>query len=92
MARFKKKPVVIDAFQWTGGPNQTEDPIWAIEAIRNGSMRIVNPGTSRVALMIETLEGPIRASQDDWIIRGIKGELYPCKPDIFEITYERVEN
>ena len=90
MARFRKKPVVIDAFQWTGGPDQIEDPVWAIESMRNGSLRVVNSGTPRAAIMIETLEGTMRAEQGDWIIRGIKGELYPCKPDIFVATYDAI--
>lgn len=88
MGQYRKKPVVIDAFQWTGGPDQTEDPEWVVEAIRNGSVRVVNTGTSSVALVIETLEGSMRANQGDWIIRGVKGKIYPCKPDIFEATYE----
>lgn len=86
--KFRKKPVVIEAFQWTGGPNQPEDPVWACEAIRAGSVRFENVGTPDVALLIDTLEGTHRANQGDWIIRGVKGELYPCKPDIFEATYE----
>ncbi len=45
----------------------------------------------RIGLLIPTLEGLMVGTQDDWIIRGIKGELYPCKPDIFEATYELVE-
>lgn len=86
--KFRKKPVVIEAFQWTGGPNQPEDPVWACEAIRAGSVRFENVGTPDAALLIDTLEGTHRANQGDWIIRGVKGELYPCKPDIFEATYE----
>ncbi|WP_422446026.1 hypothetical protein [Thermoanaerobacterium sp. DL9XJH110] len=43
-------------------------------------------------MIIETLEGPLRASPGDWIIRGIRGELYPCKPDVFERTYEPVSD
>ncbi len=89
--KYKKKPVVIDAFQWTGGPDQIEDPEWACESIKNGTIRIVNSGKPTVALMIETLEGTMRASRGDWIIRGIKGEIYPCKPDIFEATYDTIE-
>lgn len=96
MAKYRKKPVVIEAFQWTGGPDQTEDPIWAIEAIRDG--RIVFEGKSETfCLVVRTLEdgrdwkAKHVASPGDWIIRGIKGELYPCKPDIFKATYEAVE-
>ena len=88
--RFRKKPVVIEAFQWTGGPDQTEDPDWIVEAIKAGTVRFENSGTPHVALLIDTLEGTHRANQNDFIIRGVKGELYPCKPDIFEATYEAV--
>jgi hypothetical protein len=91
MALFRKKPVVIEAFQWTGGPDQTEDPEWACKALQDGTMRFENEGTSGVTLMINTLEGIHRANQGDYIIKGVKGEFYPCKPDIFEMTYERVE-
>ena len=44
-----------------------------------------------VEMEIETLEGTMKADKGDWIIRGVKGELYPCKPDVFEMTYEKVE-
>jgi len=44
-----------------------------------------------VEMEIETLEGKMKANKGDWIIKGVKGELYPCKPDVFEMTYEKVE-
>lgn len=88
MSSYRKKPVVIDAFLWTGGPDQTEDPEWIVAAIRAGTVDFDNPGTPEVKLVIHTLEGDMRADQGDWIIRGVKGELYPCKPDIFAATYE----
>jgi hypothetical protein len=88
MAKFRKKPVVIDAFKWTGGPDQTEDPEWIFEAIKAGSVRF-NPLGEFIE--IDTLEGTHRASMGDFIIRGVKGEIYPCKPDIFAMTYEPAE-
>lgn len=88
MGMYRKKAVVIEAFRWTGGPDQTEDPEWIVEAIRAGNVRFENTGTPEVAMMIDTLEGTHRANQGDWIIKGVKGELYPCKPDIFEAAYE----
>jgi hypothetical protein len=91
MASFRKKPVVIQAFQWTGGPNQTEDPVWVNDAARVGTVRYENVGSPNVAMFIDTLEGTHRADVGDWIIQGVKGELYPCKPDIFALTYEPVE-
>lgn len=89
--KYRKKPVVIEAFRWTGGPDQTEDPQWMIDALRNGTAYFDQPGTPNCALMIHTLEGNHRADQGDYIIKGIKGELYPCKADIFEMTYELAE-
>lgn len=83
MALFSKKPVVIEAFQWTGGITQTKDPEWIVAAIRAGDAEIIFP-----TLRIKTLEGVMAASPGDWIIKGIKGELYPCKDEIFKATYE----
>lgn len=91
MAKYRKKPVIIDAFQWTGGPDQTEDPEWAVEAIKTGTIYFGNQGESDVVLFVKTLEGVMRADQGDYIIKGIKNEIYPCKPDIFERSYEIVE-
>lgn len=88
MGFYRKKPVVIEAFQWTGEHDKTEGPEWICEAIRAGSVRFENVGTPQLALLIDTLEGTLRADPGDWIIRGVKGELYPCKPDIFAATYE----
>lgn len=88
--KFRKKPVVIEAFKWTGGPDQTEDPIWIVQAIKENKVFFVNTGTEDVELCIATLEGVMTAKQGDFIIQGIKGEIYPCKPDIFEATYEAV--
>jgi len=91
VAKYRKKPVVIDAFQWTGGPDQTEDPEWIVEAIKNRSVRFARIDELDVTMMIDTLEGTMSARIGDYIIRGIQGELYPCKPDIFERTYELIE-
>lgn len=88
--KYKKKPVIIDAFQWTGGPEQEDDPEWILNAINIGAAWFENPGTDNVKLMIRTLEGIHEATVGDYIIRGIKGEIYPCKPDIFLATYEPV--
>lgn len=88
--KYRKKPVVVEAFKWTGGPDQIEDPEWIVEAIKEGRVDIKDfLGNSR--MLILTLEGVMHAHIGDYIIRGIKGELYPCKPDIFEATYEAVE-
>lgn len=92
--KFRKKPVVIDAFHWTGGPDQKEDPWWIVAAIRCGLVGFLNVGTPDLLMTIKTLEsgsGVHYATPGDWIIKGVKGELYPCKPDIFEMTYEAAE-
>jgi len=79
--KFKKKPVVIDAIQWKGN-NLSE--IAALGGAREYGQDFLGED-----LIIHTLEGNMTASKGDWIIKGVKGELYPCKPDIFEETYER---
>ena len=97
MAKFRKKPIVIEAFRWTGGPDQEEDPSWIVAAILTHNVWFAKVGTpagrwTRESVMhIKTFEGVMTAEPGDWIIRGVKGELYPCKPDIFEATYEPVD-
>lgn len=86
MPFFRKKPVVIEAVRLRAdGPTPTPD--WLCEALRDGRAYWVDEPAPR--LVIRTLEGDVRADLGDWIIRGVKGELYPCKPDIFAETYER---
>jgi hypothetical protein len=87
--KFRKKPVVIEAFKWTGDHEQTEDPVWICDAIRAGAVRFSLPGPD-VRMHIQTLEGEMTAKPGDYIIRGVRGELYPCKPEIFKATYEAV--
>jgi len=93
MSKFRKKPVVIEAVQFTGMSVVRGTP-WLAAARGKGWGE---PGAVRIAadvdaLEIFTLEGAHRANLDDWIIRGVKGELYPCKPEIFAATYEPVED
>lgn len=85
MPKYRKKPVVIEAIQWLPSPVCFA----SIEGLNADSPRDIEweDGT----LYIETLEGRMAATPGDWIIKGVKGELYPCKPDIFEATYEAVE-
>lgn len=96
MAKYRKRPVVIDAFKWTGDQHQTEDPGWIIEAIKEGTVVIPNLDWAiekhgKLVMEINTLEGVMTATPGDYIIKGIQGEIYPCKPDIFEMIYEKVE-
>lgn len=87
--RYRRKPVTLDAFQWTGGPDQTQDPEWAVEAINKGIIRFESaPPDHTLYMVIATPEGDHKAMPGDWIIRGVKGELYPCKSDIFPLIYE----
>ena len=86
--RFRKKPVVIEAFRWAADRDQDEDPEWIVSAIHAGIVFFRDVGTEHVKLVIATLEGHMVADRGDWIIRGVQGELYPCKPDIFAETYE----
>ena len=90
--KYRKKPVVIEAFKWTGDMNQVEDPEWIIEAIKKGTIWFVNyEADITCEMIIKTLEGSMKANQGDYIIKGINGEIYPCKPDIFEKTYEQAD-
>ena len=89
MAKFRKKPVEIEAWQWEN-QLQTAWPNWVLE-YEDADKNVVTCDSSFAEMYIPTLEGMHTASNGDWIIRGVKGELYPCKPDIFEATYEPVE-
>lgn len=82
---FRKKPVEVKAMLWDGSEESQR-------AIVNWSRGAVSGWFDHAYfLAVETLEGTISAREGDWIIEGVKGEFYPCKPDIFEATYERVE-
>ena len=94
--KYRKKPVVIEAFKYNYNDNDNEKtiayPHWFIDAVKNDDVHILAPETAGGADIIEikTLEGAMRVSDGDYIIQGIKGEIYPCKPDIFEATYDKV--
>lgn len=98
MAKYRKKPVVIEAFQMTRARREdnSEWPSWLNQAWQKeretpGSLYPTEKGTGDGTVSIGTLEGQHLVSWDDWIIQGIKGEIYPCKPDIFEATYDKEE-
>ena len=100
MAKYRKKPVVIDAFQMTK-PRRWDNSCWPtwLHVAWNKSPAetgcvfcvddagLIGPGAN---LCVTTLEGTLAIAFDDWIIKGVNDELYPCKPDIFEQTYEPV--
>ncbi len=84
MAKYRKKPVIIEAEKFDGWP--ADNSQWVRDAISRTTEPRENGSVT--AAFIQTLEGEMRADKGDWIIRGVKGECYPCKPDIFEATYE----
>ena len=77
--KFRKKPVIIEAVQWTG-ENLSKIGEFTKNTVKNHES----------VLIIPTLEGDMYASLNDYIIKGVNGEFYPCKPDIFDKTYEEV--
>lgn len=86
--KFRKKPVVIEACQYIGEAEfRAPMPEWMEAALKGGTLYFDPDG-----LMIKTLEGPMRASIGGYIIQGVNGELYACEPDIFEKTYEPLED
>ena len=84
MGKYRKKPVVIEAVQYRAGE---QDGMFATDVIA-GRVRYPEDGT----MLIRTLEGVMSAQPGDWIIRGLKGELYPVKDEIFRMTYEEVRD
>ena len=89
MAKYGRKPVIIEAIRWTG---ENYDTICQFTGMKLGRTKITfSEGGTSDELVIPTLEGELRANIGDFIIQGIKGEFYPCKPDIFEATYQPME-
>ena len=90
--RYRKKPVVIDAVQWDGVHIEPVLALVDFDNLPDDGSGHVNRGIGHTpalgTLDIPTLEGTMTAQPGDWIIRGVQGEVYPCKPDIFEATYE----
>jgi hypothetical protein len=81
MAKYRKKPVVIEAVQFNVGDPQPE---WVTDSIFNGTIQVFDDHAT-----IITLEGAMTANLGDYIIKGVQGEIYPCKPDIFLMSYEK---
>lgn len=94
MGKYRKKPVVIEALrfrlqEWADNPLEFDEvPDWLVTAVDDGTITPEFRSEDYWYLNIKTLEGSHTASPGDWIIRGVQGELYPCKPDIFAATYE----
>lgn len=85
MAYYQKKPVTVEAFCPADCP-EDEAPEWWNEGIKNGTVNCLGP----FHWTIKTLEGEMHLRPNDYVIKGVKGELYPCRRDIFEETYEEV--
>jgi hypothetical protein len=81
MPKYRKKPVVIEAIQWEGSQPSLVKVVKFLGYVPEGKAGV---------LVIPTLEGNHNVNVGDWIIKGVKGEFYPCKPDIFEQTYEAI--
>jgi hypothetical protein len=94
--KYRKKPVVVDAYHFTRATfNRESQPVWLREAMQgdwdNSTVKLWSQyGGNIIAGEINTLEGKMQVSENDYIIQGISGEIYPCKPDIFKATYEEV--
>ena len=85
MAKYRKKPVVIEAVQFFNGDGKNTIKECIVFCHGNGYF-----SNEDNTIEIKTMEGTMKANDSDWLIKGIKGEFYPCKPDIFEATYEKV--
>jgi hypothetical protein len=86
--KFRKKPIVIEAFEVNAALRLAESgwkelPDWLRAAYEGGKILFLADSVD-----IDTLEGTMKGARGDWIIRGVKGELYPCKPDVFLASYE----
>lgn len=84
--KYRKKPVVIEAKQFQRAADAAPIAEWC-----GGEVILAETGRQVAFIAIDTPEGTMRADLGDWIIRGVQGEFYPCKPDIFEQTYEVVD-
>ena len=82
--KFAHKPTVVEALKYTG-KNHND-----VVAFTQYQARVISVGTNDRFMEIDTLEGFIYADKGDWIIKGVKGEFYPCKPDVFEQSYEEI--
>lgn len=82
--RYRKKTVVIEAVKWNGD-KVSEVVDWVREALEDNTLFRMG-----CDVIVDTLEGKMKASPGDYIIKGVQGELYPCKPDIFEKTYDKI--
>jgi len=83
--KYRKKPVIVEAIKWDG---KKETYYEIREVLASNYPRRIAIGAGDNCLYIDTLEGTMKANIGDYVVKGVKGEVYPCKPDIFETTYE----
>lgn len=87
----RKKPIAVEAVQYSANKGFLENADWIENAIREGILiRNLNTSNAECRWMVDTLEGSMRIGNGDWLIKGVDGELYPCKDEIFRKTYEIV--
>ena len=91
MTKYRKKPVVVEAWKFTRKALENK-PEWLVYDEKKVVGKPDSFTGDVVMLLLNTLEGHLWATEGDYIIKGVRGEVYPCKPDIFEQTYEEVEN
>lgn len=90
MSKYIKKPVIVEAFKWTSDRDQEEYPLWIAKSIEDGIVWITDGTEDYEPVMnINTLEGIMYAEKGDYIIKGVHGEIYSCKPDVFEESYDK---
>lgn len=93
MGKYRKRPVEIEAVEWQDDfivDGEDTAPAWVKEAFGNGTLRFGDEDPWE--LYVDTLEGRMLVSVGDYIVKGVKGELYPCKPDVFAMTYEEAHD
>lgn len=88
MPRYRKRPVVVDAFRL----GYDSLPEWFFSALRGGYASDTSMAEERLGFKISTPEGDVTVHRGDWVIRGVVGELYPCRSDVFKATYEEVRD
>lgn len=89
--KYRKKPVVIEAVQYLGATNAMEVCDWINDEGGEAYTNVSGVKGVPTLIEIETLEGTMSAEPGDWVIRGVQGEFYPCKPDVFQQSYELAE-
>lgn len=93
--KYRKKPIIVDAFKWTGGEDQTPDPEWLVEALRIPKKQVgsawIHRGGNLIMFIQVNPDKTISVLPGEWILRDANGKTWPEAPDIFEATYEPVE-